>query len=308
MQIRASVDIGSNSVLLLMAQISDHHFDILANESRVTGLGRGLDDTGLFCDEAMVDTFQALTEYKLICEKNKIDPSEVIVTATEASRVASNAQSFFQKIKDELGFSITIISGLGEAYYSTTGVLFDKNIDSEIITIMDIGGASTELIQVETKSQNIRSSFSMPVGVVRMTNWRDKGCELENLQEVLSRFSLELSQVKTNQLYCVAGTMTSIANMLLGHKDFIEEEVHGFQFEKTQLTSLIEKTEEYTPEEFLSLYPFLGKRSQTIKAGLKLAKNVLDVLECKRVYVSTYGLRYGTILAGQIEEKYVWTK
>lgn len=308
MSVRASIDIGSNSVLLLAAELNEgNDFKIIANESRVTGLGRNLDQTGIFCQEAMSETYQALSDYKKICLENSIKAENIIITATEASRVAKNASEFFSKIKKELSLTISIITGEGEAYYSTAGVLFDKTITDSEIVIMDIGGASTELIKVDVQHKKIRETFSMPVGVVRMTNWRESGTKSSQLEEILQNYSEKLSKVESKKLFCVAGTMTSVANMLLDYKTFVESDVHGFEFTKKDLVLLKEKTRHFNPSDYLERYPFLGKRSNTIKAGLELALTVLNRLDVETVCVSTYGLRYGTLLEGKIGEEYAWS-
>ena len=303
---RASIDIGSNSILLLAADITT--MEILLNESNVTGLGRDLDKNGEFIPDAMEESYAILEEYTKKCSAIGISPTEIIVTATEASRVAKNAGSFFEKVKDKLGLSITIISGEGEAFYSAQGILFDKNIEASEIVIMDIGGASTELIKVDAVQKKVLSSFSMPVGAVRLTNWRADSVMEKKFSDVLKNYDSDMADVKTKTLYCVAGTMTSVGNMFLGNKTFEENEVNGLQMSSQKVAELLEKNSSSSPEDFLENFPFLGKRSKTILSGLILANRLLSVLGVEKVIISTYGLRYGTLLSGQIEENYVWRK
>ena len=118
----------------------------------------------------MEDSFKVLSLYQKKCLDHDIDPAKILATATEASRVAKNSSEFYAKVKKELGIDVKIISGEAEAYYSTMGILFDTKITDPEITIMDIGGASTELIKVNTAKKEIIHSFSMPVGAVRMNN------------------------------------------------------------------------------------------------------------------------------------------
>ena len=97
--LKASIDIGSNSVLLLISEYVDGSFQDIESKSRVTSLGRNLDETGKFQDKSMDATFDALKEFKKIIGKYDIKPEETIMTATEASRVASNAADFFKKLR-----------------------------------------------------------------------------------------------------------------------------------------------------------------------------------------------------------------
>lgn len=305
--LRATIDIGSNSILLLVVDCSEN-YKVIANESNVTGLGRDLDKNHKFIDEAMDESFAVLNQYVKICSSLGLKPEDILATATEAARVSTNAHSFFEKVKDCLGLDIIIISGEAEAYYSSVGLLFDQNITDDIVTIMDIGGASTELIQVERSTQKISTSFSMPVGVVRMNNWFEESKREEKLAQVLSDFKQRLGQLKTSRLFCVAGTMTSVGNMYLGLKDFQEAEVNGLELKVQAVKEMQQKYHSYTADDFLATFPFLGKRSKTIYSGLVLANTIFSCLDVEEIYISTYGLRYGTMLAGKIEDKYVWKR
>ncbi len=151
---KASIDIGSNSALLLAAEVEKGQIlNVLANESRVTGLGRGLDESGRFMEIAMQETYEALSEYVSICSSLGILPSEIFATATEASRVSSNSKAFFAKFKEELGINVQIITGEQEAEFSTKGALLGAD-KGRPHSIMDIGGASTEFIAVNAQGDN----------------------------------------------------------------------------------------------------------------------------------------------------------
>lgn len=302
---KASIDIGSNSLLLLAADC-DTDTKVLLNEANVTGLGRDLDKANKFIDIAMEESFEVLKNYVRACESIGIKASDITVTATEASRVATNAPSFFERILKELNLQVTILTGEGEAFYSTKGILFDKKITDAEITIMDIGGASTELIRVETKESQILKSFSMPVGAVRVNNWRADEVADQMINQVLSDFNEDLEAVATKKLYCVAGTMTSVGNMFLNNAKFEEDQVNGLKMTVTDVWELKEKNLDLSPALFLKNYPFLGKRSQTISAGLYLAAAIMKKLGVEQVYISTYGLRYGTLISENIDKNYIW--
>lgn len=302
---RASIDIGSNSVLLLVASFAGNEISVVENHSHVTGLGRLLDKNGKFLDESMDETLAALSEYVEICKKYSILPNEIIATATEASRVSSNARIFYERIKTELNVNVQIISGEAEAYYSTKGILFDKTIEEDFPVILDIGGASSELIKVNRSTHEIENSFSMPMGSVRFTNWGEEGVREEKVLAIKTRFLNDLEILKTKYLHCVAGTMTSIGNMVLEHKEFVESDVHGLELTVEQILALRMKTAKFTAEKYLEHFPFLGKRSTSISGGLDLALTVFDWLGVEKVRISTYGLRYGTILEGGIKDEFV---
>jgi exopolyphosphatase / guanosine-5'-triphosphate,3'-diphosphate pyrophosphatase len=302
---RASIDIGSNSVLLLAGKYQDNVFEELLNESWVTGLGRGLDQTGNFSAEAMEQTKLCLREYAHLLKSYDYKLHDTIVTATEAARVAKNATAFFEEIQNEIGFSVKIITGEAEAYFSAKGILFNTNFNENKIIVMDIGGASTEIIEVDTIKQFPIRSFSMPMGAVRLTNWREDLSYEQKLMKIFDDFSTQLMTMKTKKLYCVAGTMTSVANMYLNHKDFQEKKIHGLQFSANIVHQMIDKYRSFNSDDFQRDFPFLNKRSKTIYGGLIVASTVINWLGVESLQISTYGLRYGTLLQGGIPNEYL---
>ncbi len=302
MKVKASIDIGSNSTLLLVAEDNNGLLKELHKQSYVTALGRDLDKNGSFLEESMDATFSALSEYGKKAKELGVPPEKIIATATEASRVASNSKDFYEKVEAELGIQVKIITSEAEAYYSARGVLFENISDPEII-IMDIGGASTELIKVQTKPFKIIETISLPFGAVRVTDWIQSDQVDEKLLAVFSKY--ETKPYVTKKLFCVAGTMTSVANMHLGHKKFIEDEVHNHCMMREQFLSLVEENKQFNEQQFLDKYPFLGKRARTIKGGMVVASSIFDKCSVESIIVSTYGLRYGTLIEGEIKDGFI---
>ncbi|HXH73398.1 MAG TPA: hypothetical protein VNJ08_00420 [Bacteriovoracaceae bacterium] len=306
--IRASIDIGSNSVLLLIADLSSGKLVEISKRSEITSLGKELDKNQSFHEESMEATFEAIKSYAEDCDKIGIPRESIIATATEASRVAQNAASFFAEIESKLKVKINIISPGAEAYFSTKGILFNSNFSSEIITIMDIGGASTELIKVNTKNFQILDTISMPIGSVRCSQWLIDDLFVQNLQKVFLDFRNEIDRFQTKELYCVAGTVTSLGNMHLQRKEFIEDDVHGMLLKAEDMDALFKRYSEFTPEQFLELFPFLQKRSKSIRGGLHLVYHLISRLFVKQLTISTYGLRFGTLLEGNINKEHLYGK
>jgi exopolyphosphatase/guanosine-5'-triphosphate,3'-diphosphate pyrophosphatase len=306
--IRASIDIGSNSVLLLIAELNQREFKELVKLSEITSLGKELDKNQAFHEESMEATFEALKSYAEECDKIDVPRSAVIVTATEASRVARNARAFYSDIEKKLGFKVHIINAAAEAYFSTRGILFNSKFESEIITIMDIGGASTELIRVNTKNFQVLETISLPIGSVRSSQWLEDKLFVQNLQKVFLDFRNEIDRFQTKELYCVAGTVTSLGNMHLQRKEFVENDVHGLVLKSDDVDALFKKFSDSTPEQFLEQFPFLQKRSKSIRGGLHLTYHLTHRLFVKKLTISTYGLRFGTLLEGWISEEHLHGK
>lgn len=306
--IRASIDIGSNSVLLLIGDVSHGKLKEISKRSEITQLGKELDKNKAFHPDSMAATYEAIKSYAEECDRNEVPREKIIATATEAARVAQNAVEFFDKIEKELGVKINIITSEAEAYFSTKGILFDTKFENEVITIMDIGGASTELIKVNTKNYQIIESISMPIGAVRSTQWLADELFVQNLQKVFLDFRNEIDKFQAKDLFCVAGTVTSLGNMHLQRKEFVEDDVHGLVLKSEDIDNLFKKFSDTTPEKFQEEFPFLQKRSQSIRGGLHLVYHIVHRLLVKELTISTYGLRFGTLLEGRIKKEFLHGK
>ena len=304
--VKASIDIGSNSVLLLIAEIDGKKITMHKSQSTITALGRTIDQLGCFDDVSMKETFNTLKKYKDICLNFSIEPKDVVVTATEASRVSTNAKDFFYKVYKEIGFRTDILTSEGEAYYSTQGILLDVPF-KKMIYIMDIGGASTELICVNEKFE-IVNSYSFPIGAVRVSSWIGSKNYENKMNEFLQDFKSEIIQFSCDELICVAGTMTSVCNIYLENTEFEESKVHNTKIKTHDLFDKVKSLEKMSNEVILQKYPFLGKRAQNLKGGILVAKMFLRLLKTKGVIISTYGLRYGTLKEGGVKDGFIYER
>lgn len=292
----ASIDIGSNTTLLLIVEKNDDQtLRVLEDHSRVTGLGRDVQKTKMLSTVAMEETFNTLADYVNICKKYGIDLEQCFATATEASRIAQNSKDFFQSIKDKLNLSVNIISSEKEAFFTARGVsTFDHQADSEKMTIMDIGGASTEFINVRTSPFRMQASVSLPLGSVVCHEWFLQGDFNTKIEDVLEQF--DLSPYECSSITCVAGSMTAIAGMMRELDQFDVNLINGYKVSLSDFEAFVDRLDRLTVSDLEKRYPFLEKRSVTIKAGARLALRLCQKVKAHELRISTYGLRHGSVL------------
>jgi exopolyphosphatase/guanosine-5'-triphosphate,3'-diphosphate pyrophosphatase len=168
--------------------------------------------------------------------------------------------------------------------------------------VSDIGGASTELIQIETAPFKIMKSISLPVGSVRATDWKAKGEFDTKMAELLNK---NLNEYQTDTLVCVAGSMTALASIYLGQKVYEDNKVEGMKISFKTFQEFARDLRNTSIDNLIMLFPFLGKRAAMVGAGSHVAELIGNKLKIDIIKISTRGLRYGTVISGGIDEQYL---
>ncbi len=294
---RSSIDIGSNSILLLYGEMDQERFIEKGSRAEVVGLGKGIDQTGKFSKEKMELAYSVLKDYHKLLRGLGYKTSETIVTATEASRNASNSKEFFKQIKEEFEFDVKIISPDGEAYYTSLGILKSKGqLKEKRSLLIDLGGASTELIEIDSNSFQITKMVSLKCGSVRAREWLDEGTYQIKIEELLKDSGFK---AKYNSAIGIAGTFTTLASMYLKQDEFQIAPIENLKLEVKQLYDFLDSVVS------LDEFPTAQSRKETIMSGARWSIDLLKFLEVKNLSFSTYGLRYGVLYEGAIQEMFL---
>lgn len=309
--IRSSIDIGTNSVLLLVADCTGESIDVVHEELRIPRLGQGVDLSGALCDEAQQRVLSVLDAYKSYLDKNYPSiASETLVTATSAVRDASNRSEFLNKIKERTGWDVILLSGDEEAkvtYRGSLSVIDIEELDNGNV-VLDIGGGSTE-IAVGT-GQTLSDFVSLNMGSVRFTERflkhnppLDK--EIENARNEIRQMLEEGANVPEDckNLIGVAGTVTSIAGIELGLESYDTFRINGHRLSIDFIESIISEFQNLTSDEIEEKYPvFMKGRGDVITAGLLVLADFMEWAGFDNVVVSTGGIRHGILMPDQNNE------
>ena len=161
----AIIDMGSNSIRFIVMQINDNHSYFLQYQQKeAIRLGKGMSETGKLNPDGVKRALECLHVYKHMMEVMQV--TRCIAVATAAARSASDGQQFIERIREETGIEIEIISGEREAYLGYLGVV--NTIDAKDFIQFDLGGASIEVSLV--LNRKIKESVSVPLGAVTMTD------------------------------------------------------------------------------------------------------------------------------------------
>jgi exopolyphosphatase/guanosine-5'-triphosphate,3'-diphosphate pyrophosphatase len=159
----AAIDCGTNSIRLLIADVTGEHLTDVTRQMQIVRLGEGVDRTGRISDAALERTRTALVAYgKEIADR---DVARIRMCATSASRDASNAEDFRAMVRDVLGVDPEVISGRQEAHLSFLGAVNGLTAEAPYL-VFDLGGGSTEFVTGRT---DVEQAISMDIGCVRMT-------------------------------------------------------------------------------------------------------------------------------------------
>ena len=298
----ASIDIGTNTVLLLIAKVDtkSRKLTTLSNEYRMPRIGKDINQTGKISEDKKKLLFNVLREYDEIIMKFNCD--KVIVTGTNALRIAKNTKEISEQISKIFNHELEVIPGEMEAEYAFLGATSDlKNLSSSLV--IDIGGGSTELIFGD--KLKIKSKRSLQIGSVSATEKYLKyspplKSEIDNLKNDIRNI---LVNVKENENYApdttvaIAGTATTLACMNSGIKIFEEDKIENSTMSSDEIKQLISQLSNLTALEILKKYgPVLTGREDIIFAGAIILSEILELFGIKKFFVSSRGIRYGAII------------
>lgn len=293
----ASIDIGTNTLLLLIAEVIDGKIEkVLTDEHQIARLGEGLDKTGVISDNAIMRASRILHDYKNIISEHNVEL--VRASATSAMREASNSSEVKELFETILNSPIEIIAGIDEARISYLGSLEELSDKSDIV--LDIGGGSTEVIV--GRNGEISYSKSLQIGAVRITEsfFPDFNSKKENLEAARKHITdmfdgLELINIDGN-IIAVAGTPTTIAAIDLNLPQYNAHLIHNHKLELERLELIVDIFVNKTSKELVEEYNVHPNRADVILGGALILLEFLKYTGKTSLLVSCKGLRYGLIL------------
>ncbi len=265
------IDVGSNSVRLMMWQ----NGKTLYKKVNVTKLAEGLGKGSKLQVDAIDRTARAVSFFVNEARKEKTD--EIFVFATAAVRQASNGEDFTNKVKALCNIDVDVISGELEAEIGLLGAV--SKGDGGII---DIGGASTE-ISVLTNGDRVFGK-TLPFGCVKITEIC--GQNLLVADEFVRSKIVEYGLVPSSNFYGIGGTATTIAAILLELEVYDPAKVHGYVVSKEQILSLRTMLYEKSIEERKKIKGLQPQRAEVIVSGVALLYAIMDTFNIEKITVS----------------------
>ena len=312
----SAIDLGTNNCRLLVAKPTGKGFRVIDAFSRIVRLGEGVSQNNRLSEEAMDRTIEAL---KVCAEKIKRrNVTCMRHVATEACRVADNADEFVARVRKETGINLDVISAGEEARLAVMGCQSLISPGNKNALVFDIGGGSTELIWVRVlkgKKTEMRGWMSIPWGVVNLSEeygqskQRLPAADYSKMVETVRKHLLsfedthQISDVvrrRRTQFLGTSGTVTTLASLHLKLPRYIRDRVDGAWMKTRDIKQLSRKVASMSHAE-RAAQPCIGEeRADLVVAGCAILEAILGMWHVPSLRVADRGIREG-ILRGLMQ-------
>ena len=299
MPIVAGIDIGTNTVRLLIAEADPAgRFRPLYEAQHIPRLGEGHE--GWLRPQAVARTMTVLQAFDRIMKSHGVET--VVAVATSAVRDAGNQAEFLRQVKTDTGLDVEVLSGEEEARRTYRGVAY--GMGGGPMLLMDIGGGSTEF--VKAVDHRVVTGLSATIGTVRLTERylrtdppapADLQILWEDVTDLLRDAAERVGPCDGLRFVGTAGTVTTLAAVSHGLRRYDAQQVHGTILTREVVTRLWDRLKGQSIADRMAENPGLERgRADVIVAGAAIVLIALTTFGFDRLLVSDYGLREGIIL------------
>ncbi len=288
----AAIDVGTNSVLLLVAEARAGTVSAVEERAEITRLGKDVDDQGHLRADAIERTVSVLRAYA--ARAQELGATRIAAVATSAARDAGNGEDFLSAATDALGARPDIVSGRREADLTFRGALMGLDPEGPV-AVFDVGGGSTELI---VQVGPLSDAASLDIGAVRLTERFIKhdpplAEELSALRAFVAHALKDGPNLRGRPLVGVAGTVTTLAAISHELEPYRPGALHGTVLASETVTELVARLASMKLEARQEVAGLAPKRADVIVAGAIIVEQVCVHARADRLLVSERGVRWG---------------
>ena len=303
----AAIDIGTNSIHLLVAEVDPElrSFSVLVAEKATTRLGERDPETGDLSSDAIERAFRTLRQDRDLALSHGVE--QIVTAATSAVREAPNGGDFLAALQEQLGLDVELVSGPEEARLIYLGVLSGMTFGDQPHLILDIGGGSTELVLAD--GRDARSLTSTRIGAVRLQR---EFCQQDPLPPVQHSFlkayiqgALDPAVAQTRAalqpaekplLVGTSGTAMALAALAAAEDGRPPLKLQGYRLTKARIDQQIARLLTMSAEQRKTLTAINERRSEIIVPGALILQTAMEMLQVKELVVCDRALREGLIV------------
>jgi exopolyphosphatase/guanosine-5'-triphosphate,3'-diphosphate pyrophosphatase len=295
----AVIDIGSNSVRLVVYEAMERSLVSIFNEKTLCGLGREVQTTGLLAPDAVLKALTSLRRFRALCRVMKVGRVHAIATA--ACRDATNGPDFIAKAERICRVPIEILSGPREAKLSALGVI--SGIYKPDGIVGDLGGGSLELIDV--RANRVRQGVTLPLGGLALQDTSHKS--LKRAERIVRNDIAEIVQLKAGRgrtFYAVGGTWRALARIHIIQSEYPLQVMHGYSIPAADALDFARRLRRLVAANMLlaNIEVVSEARRPLLAYAALVLEYIIRTARPKTVVFSTYGVREG-LLYSMLPEK-----
>ena len=303
-EVLAAIDIGTNSVHLVVAQFAGPHaFEVLAREKEMVRLGSGDDDMRFLEAAAIERGVEALTRFRRVADIHGAEP--IVAVATSAVREAENRSEFVERARAEAGIAVEVISCFEEARLIHLGVLQAVPVFDQRLVLCDIGGGSTELLVGQRG--DVITSRSLKLGSIRMTQRFFGAKRLRRgavdacrryIRASAAAFARDVRDIGFDVAVGSSGTIGALCAMAAAQADGAPPRtLNNFVLTRAALDGVVRALlAAPSPAERAEIPGLEPHRADIVVAGALICEQVFEELGLAQMTFSDYALREGVLL------------
>ena len=282
------IDIGSNSIRLVIYEGMNRSPAVLFNEKVLCGLGKGLATTGRMDPESVERALAALHRFKALSRQARA--STMYVLATAAAREATDGPDFIHRAEMILDRKIRVLSGEEEAQFSALGIISGIHHPNGIVG--DLGGGSLELIDVKEKT--LGKGITLPLGGLRLSEYA--GGSLAKARSFARKHLNTADLLKSGQgrtFYAVGGTWRNIAKLHMEVKKYPLHMMQGYEISSIEAVTFLDEVIRSKDSKDPTLQAISKNRRTLLPFGAVAMREVLAIMQPEKVCFSAQGVREG---------------
>ncbi|MDI6026355.1 exopolyphosphatase [Corticibacterium sp. UT-5YL-CI-8] len=282
------VDIGSNSIRLVVFEGLARSPTLIFNEKMLAGLGRGIVSTGKLDPEAVTRSMEEFRRFRALSEQ--AGATEMHVLATAAAREAVNGPDFIRRAEEVLGTKIRVLTGREEAYYSAMGIISGFHPADGIAG--DLGGGSLELVDI--KGTTIGDGITLPLGGLRLQDAsKNSTVQSARIAETELAKAKLLAGGQGRTFYAVGGTWRNLARLHMSMTNYPLEVMHHYELGIAESEAFLRQVARGDIEKIKGIEHVSKNRRALLPYGAVVLQKIIATMKPSRIVVSALGVREG---------------
>jgi exopolyphosphatase/guanosine-5'-triphosphate,3'-diphosphate pyrophosphatase len=286
----AILDIGSNSVRLVIYESFSRTPSVFHNEKAICAIGRNMVSSGRLSEQGIASALSALARYRLLADAHGVERREAVATA--AARDAPNGLDFVRRAEAAWGGPIRVLSGEAEARIAAEGVI--AGIPEAHGLAADLGGGSLDMVPVKNGATG--EALTFPFGPLRLIDLAkgDSNKARDIVDQGLAKFS-GLQKLGGRTLYAVGGAWRSFARVDMEESGYPLHVLHHYEIPRSRALKLARLLAQQSKKSLDRIRIISRRRAEALPYGAIVLERLLLAADLDRVVISAYGLREGVL-------------